>query len=496
MQRLVLDLFHRMSTAATLNELFDAVVETVHKKFRLGEVSIHIRESEGHPFRPVASTRPLNPDLMKILLDQNQGIISHIIETGEPYLTNDAEADPHFHDDDPRVLSELIVPVAFGGRLQGFIVADAFRGNAFTQSDLELLDLIGLHMAAELENKQILRQLDKGYERMRLLHEVTRGAATAPDLNSMAEKVVRSLTETMGYQAVAVFVPEGKLPGSSLPRMKFLASSLHETDELEGLTEFLAESGGGLVARVAVKGEISHVSDVSKAAEYVPLHKRIVSQLDVPIIHGDRVMGVLSVGDEKPFSSQDKEVYRILSAHLAAIWRIHELIGRLETQALVDELTGLWNRRYIFTRVQDESERVARYGGAFSVAMIDLADFKDVNDRLGHAMGDTVLRGVGSFLDGFSRDCDVVARYGGDEFLILLPATGRDEAERLLERLSGNLGITALQGVPPSVSVGLDYGVASFPEDGISLKAVMERADQRLYVSKAGKEMTKTKPGR
>ncbi|MGC9490614.1 MAG: GAF domain-containing protein [Thermovirgaceae bacterium] len=492
MQRRVLGLFHGMSTASTQDELFHAVIETVHEKFRLGEVSIHVRESEGHPFRPVASTRPLNPNLLESLKEKNQGIIGHIIETGEPYLTNDADADPHFHDDDPRVLSEIIVPVAFGERLMGFIVADAFRRNAFSQSDLELLDLIGLHMAAELENKQILRQLDEGYERMRLLHEVTREAAAASDLKSMAQRVVRSLAESMRYKAMAVSVPQGELSGSGLPRMKFLASNLHAEDELEGLSNYLAEKGGGLVARVAAKGEIYHVPDVGRTRDYVPFLESMLSELHVPIFQGGRVMGVLSVGDEKPFSRQDEEVYRLLSAHLAAIWRTHELIDRLETQALVDELTGLWNRRYIFTRIKEESERLARYGGTFSVAMIDLTDFKAINDRLGHAMGDTVLRGVGAFLVEFSRDCDIVARYGGDEFLLLMPAAGRNEAETVLSRLREDIRSAFLQGVPSSVFVGLDYGVASFPEDGAGLKAVMETADQRLYVCKAERQTAST----
>lgn len=496
MQRFALDLFHTMSTASTLDELFHAVIETVHERFRLGEVSIHIRESEGHPFRPVASTRPLNPDLVESLVEQNRGIISHIIETGEPYLTNDAEADPHFHDDDPRVQSEIIVPVAFGGRLLGFIVADSFRKNAFSRSDLELLDLIGLHMAAELENKQILGQLDEGYERMRLLHEVTREAAMAPDLESMAERVVHSLTETMGYKAVAVFVAEGKLPENGLPRMRFLASNLHDRNELEGLTNYLAENGGGLVARVAAKGEISHLRDVKQADDYLPVLESIVSELDVPIIQGDRVMGLLSVGDEKPFSSQDEEVYRILAAHLAAIWRIHELIGRLETQALVDELTGLWNRRYISTRIKEESERLARYGGTFSVAMIDLADFKSINDRFGHAMGDTVLRSLGFFLVESSRECDVVARYGGDEFLLMMPDTDRKGAEALLERLRRKVRDTRFPSVPSSVSVGLDFGVASFPEDGMSFTSVMQIADQRLYASKPARQFVPVERGR
>lgn len=496
MQRFVLDLFHTMSTTSTLDELFNAVAETIHDKFGLGEVSIYVRESEQAPFMPVMSTIDQSPDLIERLLKRNQGIISRITETGKPYMTNDADADPYFRDDDPRIRSEIVVPISFGGRLLGFIDVVAFKRNAFSRSDLELLDLIGVHMAAELENKQILGQLDEGYERMRVLHEVTREAAMAPDLESMAERVVHSLTETMGYKAVAVFVPDGKLPGNGLPRMRFLASNLHDRNELEGLTNYLAENGGGLVARIAAKGGISHLRDVKQSDDYFPVLESIVSELDVPIIQGNRVMGLLSVGDENPFSSQDEEVYRILAAHLAAIWRIHELIERLETQALVDELTSLWNRRYIFSHIEDESKRVARYGGTFSVAMIDLADFKSINDRFGHGTGDTVLRSVGTFLAESSRECDVVARYGGDEFLLMMPNTDREGAEALLERLRRKARDTGFPSVPPSVSVGLDFGVASFPEDGMSFASVVQIADQRLYASKAAQQSVSVERGR
>ncbi len=147
----------------------------------------------------------------------------------------------------------------------------------------------------------------------------------------------------------------------------------------------------------------------------------------------------------------------------------------------VDELTGLYNRRYLEHAVETELQRSMRYNIEFSLMYLDIDDFKAVNDNHGHRVGDSVLKEFASMLKGIIRKEDVAARYGGEEFVILMPQTGTNNAKILADRLlrearnhrfSHNLRIT------------FSGGISSFPKHGVSFEALIERADRGLYMAK------------
>ncbi len=152
---------------------------------------------------------------------------------------------------------------------------------------------------------------------------------------------------------------------------------------------------------------------------------------------------------------------------------------RLAGATITDPLTGLYNRRYLNDRLAEESSRTQRYGGRFAVAMVDLDDFKQVNETQGHAAGDTALRALGGFLMGNLRRVDLIFRYGGEEFVVVLPDTdGPAGAEGLL-RLEQGVG---------TLRLSFSAGVASFPVDGRTPEVLLRRADARLRLAKrAGK---------
>jgi diguanylate cyclase (GGDEF)-like protein len=155
--------------------------------------------------------------------------------------------------------------------------------------------------------------------------------------------------------------------------------------------------------------------------------------------------------------------------------------GRLQLAGatVTDPLTGLYNRRYLADRLTEECNRTQRYGGRFSVAMIDLDDFKQVNETQGHAAGDAALRALGSFLLGNLRRVDLVFRYGGEEFVVVMPDTDAPAAAEGLLRLQAGL---------EAVGLAFSAGVASFPVDGRSPEVLQRRADARLRMGKrAGK---------
>ncbi|HEX2078196.1 MAG TPA: diguanylate cyclase [Longimicrobium sp.] len=148
-----------------------------------------------------------------------------------------------------------------------------------------------------------------------------------------------------------------------------------------------------------------------------------------------------------------------------------------------DPLTGLYSRASLADRLAEEVDRARRYGGGFSLLLIDLDHFKSVNDAFGHRRGDRVLVELAERLAGELRTSDLLFRYGGDEFVLLLPGTARPEAATLAERLLRAVADTPFAGEPP-LSATLSIGVASFPADADGAEQLFERADLRLFAAK------------
>ena len=172
-----------------------------------------------------------------------------------------------------------------------------------------------------------------------------------------------------------------------------------------------------------------------------------------------------------------------LSRQNAALRREVARLQIFRAMAYRDPLTGLWNRRYFEERLAEELSRSQRAGGSrrFSVMIVDIDDFKRVNDRHGHAVGDSVLKEVGEFLVAHLRTHDVPCRSGGDEFSVLLPDLSAADCGQLGDRLrAARLAANATAELP----VGLSLGTASWPEVGDSIDGLLAHADQAMYADK------------
>lgn len=166
--------------------------------------------------------------------------------------------------------------------------------------------------------------------------------------------------------------------------------------------------------------------------------------------------------------------------------RTRDAAIRLST---VDPLTGLFNRTFFFAAIGREIARCARSGRGFCLLMMDLDDLKAINDRLGHHQGDRALRGVGEVIADGVRRIDTAARYGGDEFVVLLPETDPTGAFVLAEKIRRGVNALAVDPAAPGVHLSLSIGVVSFPADGRTADELMISADEAMYASKrAGKD--------
>lgn len=172
----------------------------------------------------------------------------------------------------------------------------------------------------------------------------------------------------------------------------------------------------------------------------------------------------------------------LLQASLRAYHRSATL--DLERAASRDWLTGVFNRAYLQRRLQGELARAIRFAHPLSIVMLDIDGFKTYNDTFGHGAGDEVLQRVGQVFLATARTIDVVTRYGGDEFVIIMPETGQGGAEALTQRVQERLLATQATGDWPYPTLTLSHGVATFPDDATAEADLLRAADRRLYAMK------------
>lgn len=210
--------------------------------------------------------------------------------------------------------------------------------------------------------------------------------------------------------------------------------------------------------------------------------------LGVPLLTGGRLIGAMAVQRlGQPFSTEEATTLELLAVQIAATMGNARLYAEARQLACSDPLTGLANHRHLQEQLDIELARAARLGQPLAAIMADLNNFKLFNDTYGHPAGDQVLRLVAGALRAESRLADVVGRYGGDEFLLLLPGIDADGAAALIERVQARVAtLTPLLGAASAVPLAFSAGVAVYPHDARTRHDLIALADSALYSSKRG----------
>jgi len=215
--------------------------------------------------------------------------------------------------------------------------------------------------------------------------------------------------------------------------------------------------------------------------------RQIRSLISAPLVIDDRALGILRV-DSRAVSYFDTEDLRFLStiAHLGAIATENaKLYERLEELAIKDSLTGLYLRRYLVERMDQEIALQMRRKKDLSFLMIDLDEFKQYNDKFGHMAGDLALKTVAEVLSAsFQNPGEMIARYGGEEFSVLLPDCSKKKAEALAQDLKDKIAHQAIAFRREKTNVTVSIGVATFPKDAMGREELIDRADNALYEAK------------
>ena len=279
--------------------------------------------------------------------------------------------------------------------------------------------------------------------------------------------------------------------------------------------------GQGIIGMAAETGRLQHCHDCPAESRFLPPDKQfasgsIGSLISVPVLLNGRVLGVVNVSHPRThfFNEGHERLLQVFAGFLAQIlanWRYYhrmereirkrtreleqalneaeELKRRYHQLSIVDELTGLHNRRFFFAEAGSASALAARHGHAFSLLMIDLDHFKQINDSHGHEMGDRVLQIAAALIKAQIRDGDILARFGGEEFVLALANTDEQGALQMSSRILESLRALQLNAGTQPVRITASIGIATLDEEMAArvdrLEQLLRRADQALYYGKA-----------
>ena len=394
--------------------------------------------------------------LVKRVADQGQTLLMSSTEEGQSLGSESVVA----HD----LRSILAAPLLLGERLLGVIYLDSrLARGVFGQDDLQLLHALANQMAVTLETARVGRlEVQVRAEReQRVLAEqlgdLVGVMLSHLDTQSILERLLEGLAQVISHQASAVFLssPEGspwavergspslQPHDDSLPWQQVLAG----TRPLQGLTP--------------------------------------VAWIATPLRSHQGPLGVLCLErpPEQPFERRELEVIHTFAGYASLALENARLFSDVERLATTDELTGLSNRRHFFRQGEDEFRRADRLGHEVSVLMFDIDHFKKFNDNYGHAIGDVVLSTAAGRCRRALRSIDILGRYGGEEFAVLLVGTALEPGAQTAERLRACMADQLFDSPQGALQVTISLGLAErLP--GESLEAALERADQALYRAK------------
>jgi diguanylate cyclase (GGDEF)-like protein len=251
--------------------------------------------------------------------------------------------------------------------------------------------------------------------------------------------------------------------------------------------------GEGIAGWVAQTGEPVLVEDVKRDPRFT---SRIdeVTQIDtrsvvcVPIKGKEKILGVIELVNclgRESFRAEDIPILKSLADYAAIALENARYIQRIHELTITDDCTALYNARHLNFVLDAEIYRSTRYGYEFSVIFLDLDHFKQVNDTHGHLVGSKLLWMIGDLIKGHLRLIDYAFRYGGDEFVVLLPQTPKQNSVTVVRRLKDLLNSRVFfsdEGL--NITVTASFGVASFPADGRTRRELLRMADEAMYLVK------------
>jgi diguanylate cyclase (GGDEF)-like protein len=457
-----------------LDEVLQRILGIAHDYFHLRNVAIVLLDQQSQQLY-VRSQIGWDEGQDKMRMSPGQGITGAAALKKQPVYAPDVSKDPRYFCSAKSTRSELAIPLMVRDEVVGVLDCQSDHLDYFEPETIDLLTLFSTHASIALQNARLYSLEEQRRRQLQAINAIAQQTTAVLELEELLGRVCQLIQDAFRVSHVSLFlredhdlvlrahhgtltprVPEGgRFPANTEPWAGILANSTTamETDLrlTPGNTKFFAESA---------------------------------SRMCIPLVSFGQTLGVLALDSSQPDAFRDGDLQSLESVAdicATAIQNAH-YVERVKQLAYLDGLTGIFNRRFFELRIMEEIERARRYGTGMAVIMADIDQFKRLNDEFGHVLGDEVLRQVSSLFHQQLRKIDVVCRFGGEEFAILLTQTNAHHAMNIAEKLRKMVAAWQFPGVPRTVTISA--GAAAFPDHGTTRDDLVRAADAALYAAK------------
>jgi diguanylate cyclase (GGDEF)-like protein len=377
------------------------------------------------------------------------------------------------------------IPVLEGETLRGVLALDRLEDEELSPHELEIASQAARFCLRAIQNERVFLQLERAKVEQGKLYRAAQALGAALSEKDVVDAGVRAAREIASFDLAAVTVYD------EATRTHEVVAAKSADGKIDDLVGVRFAQNAGLVSMVVQNRCALPYRGEYEAGRQVVLSKRLPwpthpSLLVLPLLMHERALGTLILGAKRrhAFSDAARPTLEVLASHLAVSLSNARMVHKLETMATTDGLTGLFNKRAMLDSAEQKIAAAARFNRKLAVLVVDIDFFKKVNDTHGHDVGDVVIKGLGQVLERQKRNTDVVARFGGEEFVVLCEQTDENGAMLLAERIREELEKTTFRTPNGAVSVTCSVGLSTFPEAGPGWEGLFKAADEALYVSK------------
>ena len=468
------DASHAVLSTFDLDEVLQQILAIARNYFHLQNVAILLLDKDTNELC-VRSQIGWDQGRDSVSLKLEQGITGAAAVEKRPIYAPDVTKDPRYISSTRTTRSEVAIPLMVREEVVGVLDCQSENINHFTNEIIDLLTLFSTQASMALQNARLYSLERRRAQQLEVINAIAQQTTVVLEIKDLLDTVCSLIQKSFRVDHVSVL--------------------LREEDEL-----VLRAQHGGLSLTIAEDGRLPAGSDIwggcldtgltlieHDITDAVAVHRfyaETVSRMCIPLVSFGQSLGVLMLDSKTrgAFQPSDRQPLESVADICATAIQNAHYVERVKQLAYIDGLTGIFNRRFFELRLKEELERARRFECGMAVIMLDIDQFKRLNDEFGHLLGDEVLRQVSSLFHQQLRKIDVVCRYGGEEFAILLSQTDPQYSLGVAEKLRRVVETWQFPGVPRAVTISA--GVATYPEHGLGRDDLMKAADAGLYAAK------------